>query len=119
MKVAYGKSTPTAATDPEVVENDQRIKMSSVILRPGAYLVDWIPWLKYLPWYGRDIKKEFESTKKLNTGQLNRVKEQMVCIYFSIFISRLSHCTAERQGHRPFVREIYAREYPYPRFDRD
>lgn len=77
MKVAYGKSVPTTATDPEVVELDQRIKMSKIILRPGAYLVDWIPWLKHLPWYGRDLKQQFESTKKLNIGQLNRVKEQM------------------------------------------
>jgi hypothetical protein len=119
MKVAYGKSAPTTATDPEVVEIKQRIKMSNIILRPGAYLVDWIPWLKYLPWYGRDLKQQFESTKKLNIGQLNRVKEQMVRIYFSIFISRLSHCAAERQGHRPFVRKIYAREYPSPWFNRD
>lgn len=77
MKVAYGKSAPTTATDPEVVEIKQRIKMSNIILRPGAYLVDWIPLLKYLPWYGRDLKQQFESTKKLNIGQLNRVKEQM------------------------------------------
>ncbi|KAG1805310.1 cytochrome P450 [Suillus subaureus] len=58
MKTAYGKSTPTSATDPEVVEIKQRIKMSRIIMRPGTYL-------------------EFENTKKLNAGQLNRVKEQM------------------------------------------
>jgi hypothetical protein len=119
MKVAYGKSTPTSATDPEVVEIKQRVRMSSVIMRPGAYLVDWIPWLKYIPWYGRDLKRAFVSTKKLNIGKLNRVKEQMVCISFPIFTSCLSHCTAERQGYRSFIREIYAREYPSPRFDRD
>ncbi|KAG1776270.1 cytochrome P450 [Suillus placidus] len=45
MKVAYGKNTPTYATDPKVVQ------------------------LKYLPWYGRDLK--------LHTGQLEWVKEQM------------------------------------------
>ncbi|KAG1888059.1 cytochrome P450 [Suillus subluteus] len=77
MKVAYGKSTPTSATDPEVVEIKQRVRMSTAVTHPGDYLVDWIPWLKYLPWYGRDLKRAFESTKKLNTGQLNRVKEQM------------------------------------------
>ncbi|KAG1747447.1 cytochrome P450 [Suillus lakei] len=77
MKVAYGKNTPTSATDPEVVIIHRHFKMSSTILRPGAYLVDWIPWLKYLPWYGRDLKRAFESIKKLNVGQLNRVKEQM------------------------------------------
>ncbi|KAG1757058.1 cytochrome P450 [Suillus lakei] len=77
MKVAYGKTTPTSATDPEVVEIHQRVQKASVFLRPGAYLVDTIPWLKYLPWYGRDLKRGFERFKKLNIGQLNRVKEQM------------------------------------------
>ncbi|KAG0696657.1 cytochrome P450 [Suillus ampliporus] len=77
MKVAYGKTAPTSATDPEVIEVCQLIEMTGEILRPGAYLVDSIPWLKYLPWYGRDLKRGFERVEKLNMGQLNRVKEQM------------------------------------------
>ncbi|KAG1776703.1 cytochrome P450 [Suillus placidus] len=80
MKVAYGKNTPTYATDPndpKVVEMRQTIKMFTAILRPGAYLVDSIPWLKYLPWYGRDLKLGFERMKKLHTSKLECVKEQM------------------------------------------
>ncbi|KAG1772935.1 cytochrome P450 [Suillus placidus] len=76
-KVAYGKNTPTYATDPKVVEVQQTIRMAAAILRPGAYLVDSIPWLKYLPWYGRDLKLAFGRLKKLHTGQLECVKEQM------------------------------------------
>ncbi|KAG0692632.1 cytochrome P450 [Suillus ampliporus] len=77
MKVAYGKNKSTSATDPEVIEINQLIRMSIVILRPGAYLVDTIPWLKYLPWYGRDLKRGFERGKQLDVDHLNRVKEQM------------------------------------------
>ncbi|KAG1736220.1 cytochrome P450 [Suillus lakei] len=77
MKVAYGKNTLTSATDPEVIEMRQIVGMVIGILRPGAYLVDSIPWFKYLPWYGRDLKLGFERSKKLNTGHLQRVKEQM------------------------------------------
>ncbi|KAG1736225.1 cytochrome P450 [Suillus lakei] len=80
MKVAYGKTTPTSATDPEVVEMlqvRQLLKMVVGTLPPSAYLVDSIPWLKYLPWYGRDLKLGFERRKKLDTGHLQRVKEQM------------------------------------------
>ncbi|KAG1875730.1 cytochrome P450, partial [Suillus subluteus] len=76
MKVAYGKKTPTTATDPEVVEMLQTTRMVTKV-RPGAYLVDSIPWLKYLPWYGRDLKLGFERKKKLHTGNMERVKEQM------------------------------------------
>ncbi|KAG1841527.1 cytochrome P450 [Suillus subalutaceus] len=77
LKVTYGKNTPTSATDPDVIEALQMMRRLIEIMRPGAYLVDSIPWLKYLPWYGRDLKLEFESRKKFNLGQLNRVREQM------------------------------------------
>ncbi|KAG0700492.1 cytochrome P450 [Suillus ampliporus] len=80
MKVAYGKTAPTSATDPEVIEVREVMRMMSECIRRGAYLVDSIPWLKYLPWYGRGLKQGFERTKKLNMGQLNRVKEQMVFV---------------------------------------
>ncbi|KAG1875733.1 cytochrome P450 [Suillus subluteus] len=78
MKVAYGKNTPTSATDPEVIDMFQTTRTVMKILRPGAYyLVDSIPWIRYLPWYGRDLKLGFESRKKLHTGHMERVKEQM------------------------------------------
>ncbi|KAG0700991.1 cytochrome P450 [Suillus ampliporus] len=77
MKVAYGKATPTSVTDPEVIEVIQLVKKTGEVIRPGAYMVDSIPWLKYVPWYGRDLRRGFESGEKLNVGQLNRVKEQM------------------------------------------
>ncbi|KAG2063131.1 cytochrome P450 [Suillus decipiens] len=78
MKVAYGTSTPTSATDPLVREMRQLMVAVSEILRPDAYyLVDSIPWLKHIPWYGRELKQGFETSKRLHIGQLNRVKEQM------------------------------------------
>ncbi|KAG1728983.1 cytochrome P450 [Suillus paluster] len=77
MKIAYGKNTPTSATDPEVIETNELFRMVGAIARPGAYLVDSIPWLKYLPWYGRDLRRGFERNMKLNAGHMNRVKEQM------------------------------------------
>ncbi|KAG1750461.1 cytochrome P450 [Suillus paluster] len=77
MKVAYGTTAPTSATDPEVVEITQLFRMTNTILRPGAYLVDTIPWLRYLPWYGRELKLGFERSMKLYMSHLNRVKEQM------------------------------------------
>ncbi|KAG1747809.1 cytochrome P450 [Suillus paluster] len=76
-KVVYGKTTPTYSTDPEVVEINELLRVSRTIVRPGAYLVDTIPWLKYLPWYGRELKPWFERTTKFNMGHLNGVKEQM------------------------------------------
>ncbi|KAG0694284.1 cytochrome P450 [Suillus ampliporus] len=77
MKVAYGKNTPTSATDSDVIEVNQLMMMTGAVLRPGAYLADTIPWLKHLPWYGRDLRRGFEINRKISSGNLNRVKEQM------------------------------------------
>ncbi|KAG1782294.1 cytochrome P450 [Suillus placidus] len=77
MKVAYGKTTPTSATDPEIREARQLIRRFGTILRHGHYLVDSIPWLKYLPWYAPELKDEYHRTSRLYTDQLNRVKLQM------------------------------------------
>ncbi|KAG1890766.1 cytochrome P450 [Suillus subluteus] len=77
MKVTYGKTTPTSATDPQIVEARQLTKTFRTILRHGNYLVDSIPWLKYLPWYAPELKHQFEKTRRLYTDQLNRVKLHM------------------------------------------
>ncbi|KAG1807783.1 cytochrome P450 [Suillus subaureus] len=71
MKIAYGKTTSTSATDSSVVEIRHFVKTISAVVRPGAYLVDSIPWLKHIPWYRRDLRRGFGKTKKLNLGQLN------------------------------------------------
>lgn len=75
MKTTYGKTTPTSAADPEVREIHHLFESFRTVLRPGAYLVESIPWLKYLPCYDQDLKQQFERTKELYTNQLNRVKQ--------------------------------------------
>ncbi|KAG2366030.1 cytochrome P450 [Suillus spraguei] len=77
MKIAYGKTTPTSATDPEIKELRQLLRRFRAVLRHGYYLVDSIPWLKYLPWYAPELRDEFERTKQLYTGQLSRVRQQI------------------------------------------
>ncbi|KAG1743394.1 cytochrome P450 [Suillus lakei] len=77
MKVAYGKTTSTSATDPEIREARQLIRRFRTLLHPGAYWVESIPWLRYLPGYAPELKDEFERTMRLYTEQLNRVKLQI------------------------------------------
>ncbi|OJA13774.1 hypothetical protein AZE42_07463 [Rhizopogon vesiculosus] len=77
MKVAYGKTTRTFATDPELKDVRRRFQELSKSLRPGAYIVDTVPWLKHLPFYGRELRRDFERGKKLYTDQLAVVKEQL------------------------------------------
>ncbi|KAG2142378.1 cytochrome P450 [Suillus clintonianus] len=77
MKIAYGKATPTSATDPEVIQARRHLRIFRIARRPGTYLVDTIPWLRYLPWYGQELKREFKRQNQLYTDQLNRVKQQI------------------------------------------
>jgi cytochrome P450 len=99
LKVTYGKNTPTSATDPEVIERLEMMGKVTEIQRPGgAYLVESIPWLKYLPWYGRDLRLEFERRKKAFLGQLNRVREQMQS-NVDIGPSFMRHMLEDNQSH--------------------
>ncbi|KAG2366034.1 cytochrome P450 [Suillus spraguei] len=77
MKLTYGKSAPTSETDPEIREIRQIGKVFRPVLRHGSYLVDSIPWLKYLPWYAPELRDGFERIRRLHTGQLNCVRQQL------------------------------------------
>jgi hypothetical protein len=98
MKIAYGKTTPTSATDPEIREVRELSRRIRPILRRGYYLMDLMPWLKYLPGYAPELKDQFKRTKGFYTGQLNRVKLQMVCIGIAlpVFTWCLNCSTAEQ-----------------------
>ncbi|KAG2366026.1 cytochrome P450 [Suillus spraguei] len=76
-KIAYGKTTPVSGTDPEVMEARLLLRSVGAVLRHGYYLVDSIPWLKYLPWYAPELREEFERTNRRYTKQLNRVRQQI------------------------------------------
>ncbi|KAG2063856.1 cytochrome P450 [Suillus decipiens] len=77
MKIAYGKTTLTSATDPEIREVRQLVGRFRTVSRHGYYLVDSIPWLKYLPWYAPELRDDFKRSKRLYTDQLNRVRQQI------------------------------------------
>ncbi|KAG1748506.1 cytochrome P450, partial [Suillus paluster] len=76
-KVAYGKTTPMSATDSVARRVREHFQILRRAIRPGAYLVDSIPWLKYIPWYGQELKEGFEKNRRLYISQLDRVKQQM------------------------------------------
>ncbi|EIW77912.1 cytochrome P450 [Coniophora puteana RWD-64-598 SS2] len=79
LKVAYGKNTPTSASDPEVQEIERNMTMTRKALRPGAYLVDYAPlsWLKYIPWYGSELKRTHESNAKVFVEHLENVRNKL------------------------------------------
>ena len=50
------------------------------VMRPGAYLVDRIPLLKYIPGYGRELKEFHNFEIKLFRDQMDRVRSEMVSV---------------------------------------
>jgi cytochrome P450 len=77
LRMTYGKSTPTANTDPEVVGMKRVVERFGIVMQPGAFLVDRIPILRYVPWYGRQLKAWFREEYELVLGQMERVKKEI------------------------------------------
>ena len=78
LRITYGKSGPTTIDDPDFVNVKQCVEHFIEGMRPGAYLVDRFPWLKYVPGYGIRLRRYYESDLKFYRGQLNRVERAMV-----------------------------------------
>lgn len=78
LRVTYGKASPTSDDDPEVVRVRQMLVNFQTVFRPGAYLVDRVPWLKYVPGYCRQLEEFHRYELALFRDQLNRVREDMV-----------------------------------------
>ncbi|KAF8549342.1 cytochrome P450 [Imleria badia] len=77
LRLTYGKSTPTSNDDPEVVRIHKASKNFQRTMRPGAYLVDRIPLLKWIPGYGRELKEYHNFEIQLYRDQLDRVRSEM------------------------------------------
>ena len=72
-------------------------------MRPGAYLVDTFPWLKYLPWYGRELRQGFIEDRALYRRHLDATKRQMVRSPHSQSMTMYQdvvHRTTLTRGHR-------------------
>jgi hypothetical protein len=78
LRVTYGKSTPTAVDDPEVVRIRKVMDVFQIVMRPGAFLVDRVPILRYFPGYGKQLNEWRHQELGLYSHQLERVKSEMV-----------------------------------------
>ena len=52
-----------------------------IVMRPGAYLVERVPLLRYLPGYGKQLTEWFQEELSLYKEQLVRVKNDMVRVF--------------------------------------
>ena len=79
MTITYGKRTPTSYYDPEVQEVNKCLGRLGKAVQPGYYMVDYYPWLRFLPGYTTTLKQYHKEELALFRSQLDDVRAQMVC----------------------------------------
>ncbi|KAF8549254.1 cytochrome P450 [Imleria badia] len=77
LRMVYGKSVPTSNDDPELSRIHQAARNFGRSMRPGAYLVDLLPFLKWIPGYGRELKEFYNFEMQLFRDQMERVQSEM------------------------------------------
>ncbi|KAG1849239.1 cytochrome P450 [Suillus subluteus] len=77
MSFTYGKTTPTSYTDPEIVAVNKSVARFGRAMKPGAYLVDTYPILRFVPGYLSQLKAWHQDELALFNGQLDAVRRQM------------------------------------------
>ena len=78
LAITYGKTTPTTYTDPEVVSINCCFARVMRAVRPGTYLVDSYPILKYVPYYLSTLREWHQEELTLFQGQVDVVRQQLV-----------------------------------------
>ena len=78
LAITYGKDTPTAYTDPEVVSINRCFGRVMRAVRPGAYLVDAYPILKYVPYYLNTLRQWHQEELTLFQSYVDVVRQQIV-----------------------------------------
>lgn len=78
MSLAYGKTTPTSYSDPEILMVNKCLARVTRSQLPGRHLVDSYPILKYIPGLHRDLYQAHKEELNLFRSQLEIVRERMV-----------------------------------------
>ena len=81
MSVTYGKTTPTLYSDPEVQQINRGTERLGDTLRPGAYLIESYPWMRYVPGMASKVERWHEEDIALYRGQVEAVKQRQVSFH--------------------------------------
>ncbi|KAG1893623.1 cytochrome P450 [Suillus fuscotomentosus] len=79
LSVTYGKITPTSYTDPAVVDIQRFSARLGRAVRPGEYLVDAYPILRFVPGYLSQLKAWNREEMVFYQEHLDEVRRQMIC----------------------------------------
>ncbi|ETW82206.1 cytochrome P450 monooxygenase 106 [Heterobasidion irregulare TC 32-1] len=77
LSLTYGKPSPSKRLDPDIALVNQCLHRMGQSLRPGAHLVEDLPWLKYIPFYGSKLREYHREELALFRKQLQAVRDEM------------------------------------------
>ncbi|KIY70581.1 cytochrome P450 [Cylindrobasidium torrendii FP15055 ss-10] len=78
LQMTYGKGAPSSGSDPDVANVLKCIERIGKAVRPGSYIVEKYPFLKYVPFYGRELRQWHRDEQALFSRQLNSVRTRLV-----------------------------------------
>ncbi|KAJ6588699.1 cytochrome P450 [Mycena capillaripes] len=77
LSLTYGKPARTVFDDPIIREVNGSQSRLGAALVPGAYMVDAYPFLRYVPGYLSELRRQHQMELALFTSQLDNVREQL------------------------------------------
>jgi hypothetical protein len=83
MSMTYGKNSPTYYSDPEVQEINRNGSRLGTLTQIGvrSHIIDLYPFLRYVPWITKTLRKWHEDELNLFSRQVNIVRKQVVCLF--------------------------------------
>lgn len=92
LSLTYGKPSPSKRLDPDIALVNQCLHRMGQSLRPGAHLVEDLPWLKYIPFYGSKLREYHREELALFRKQLQAVRDEIVSCFVRVMaMSCFSH----------------------------
>lgn len=114
LSLTYGKPSPTRKSEPDVGLITEYLYQLGQALLPGARLVEYVPWLKYVPFYARDLRKLhrdelalFQRHLKNTRIDIVRLNKQLVSTHSTLIhfgdsrIARVLHLHSENISSSP------------------
>ncbi|PBK84087.1 cytochrome P450 [Armillaria gallica] len=77
LSLAYGRTGSITVNEPEIVAIGRSLKRVGSAVRPGAYMIDEYPFLRYLPFYRRDLRSWHNEELSLYRKQIAGVEDNM------------------------------------------
>ncbi|EIW80542.1 cytochrome P450 [Coniophora puteana RWD-64-598 SS2] len=77
LQITYGKPAPSSFEDPAIVAIHKIADRFLGMLKPGAYLVGRLPWLRYVPGYAPEIKRYRKEELEVHLGQVDATRRSV------------------------------------------